>query len=97
MQNKNDILDKLKQFKASYAHLYGIRTIGIFGSFARNQQNEKSDLDVVVTLNEPDFFTLEHIREELEKLFHLNIDIVNFRSTLRHSFIENIERDAIYV
>ena len=97
MQSKADILNKLKQFKAAYASLYGIRTIGIFGSFARNQQDEQSDLDVVVTLNEADFFTLEHIREELERLFHLNIDIVHFRPTLRHSFIENIERDVIYV
>ena len=62
MQSKADILNKLKQFKAAYASLYGIRTIGIFGSFARNQQNEQSDVDVVVTLNEADFFTLEHIR-----------------------------------
>lgn len=97
MQSKAEIIKILKHFKNTSAHKYGIRTLGIFGSFARGQQNEQSDLDIVVTLNESDFFTLEKIKEELEKLIHLDIDIVNFRNTLRDSLKENIERDAIYV
>lgn len=97
MQNTAEIINVLKHFKKVYAHKYGIRTLGIFGSFARGQQDEQSDLDVVVTLSDPDFFTLEKIREELEKLMPLHIDIINFRNTLRDSLKENIQRDAIYV
>lgn len=96
MQSTAEIIKILKRFKETSAHKYGIRTLGIFGSFARGQQDEQSDLDVVVTLNDPDFFTLEKIKEELEKLMHLNIDIVNFRNTLRDSLKANIQQDAIY-
>lgn len=97
MQSTAEIIKVLKKFKNASAHKYGICTLGIFGSFARGQQDEQSDLDVVVTLDDPDFFTLEKIREDLEKLICLNVDIVNFRNTLRSSLKENIQRDAIYV
>ena len=97
MQSKAEIIHILKRFKETSAHKYGIRALGIFGSFARGQQNEKSDLDIVVTLDEPDFFIVEKIKEELERRIPLNIDIVNFRNTLRDSLKENIQRDAIYI
>ena len=92
-----EVIRILKRFKEEYSHKYGIKSLGIFGSFARNQQVETSDLDVFVTLQEPDFFTLEKIKEELEQLIHFKIDIVSFRDSLRDSFKQNIEKDAIYI
>ena len=63
--NTSDAIDILRKFKVNFADKYGIKTLGLFGSFARKQQKETSDLDVVVTLEEPDFFTLVVIKEEL--------------------------------
>lgn len=92
-----EVIRILKKFKKECSYKYGIKSLGIFGSFARNQQIETSDLDVFVTLQEPDFFTLEKIKEELEQLIHFKIDVVNFRDSLRASFKQNIEKDAIYI
>ena len=69
----------------------------MFGSFARRQQEEASDVDVVVSLEESDFFTLVAIQEELEKLLGRKVDVVNFRDSLRESFKTNMLRDAIFV
>lgn len=95
--NTSDVLNILRRFKAEFAGKYGIKTLGIFGSFARNQQKETSDIDVVVTLKDPDYFTLVAIQEELEKLTKYKVDVVNFRETLRESFKTNILKDAIFV
>lgn len=95
--NTSDVLNILRRFKAEFASKYGIKTLGIFGSFARNQQKETSDIDVVVTLKDPDYFTLVAIQEELEKLTKYKVDVVNFRETLRESFKTNILKDAIFV
>lgn len=95
--NTSDVIDILRKFKANFADKYGIMTLGLFGSFARKQQKETSDLDVVVTLKEADFFTLVAIQEELEKLTNYKVDVVNFRDSLRESFKANILRDAIFV
>lgn len=92
-----DIMEILRNFKADFAEKYGIKKIGLFGSFARAQQKETSDIDVVVTLKESDFFTLVAIQEELEKLTNNKVDVVNFRDTLRDSLKANILRDAIFV
>lgn len=97
MISTTEIIKVLKKFKAESAHKYGITSLGIFGSFARSQQDEASDLDVFVTLQESDFFVLEKIKEDLEQLFHSKIDVVNFRDSLRESFKKNILQDAIYI
>ncbi|WP_288613582.1 hypothetical protein [uncultured Bacteroides sp.] len=44
-------------------------------------------------MEEPDFFTLVVIKEELEKLINYKVDVVNFRE----SFKTNILKDAIFV
>lgn len=95
--NTSDVINILRRFKADFANKYGIKTLGIFGSFARNEQKPTSDIDVVVTLKDSDFFTLVAIQEELEKLTKYKVDVVNFRETLRDSFKANILRDAIFV
>ena len=87
--NTSDVIDILRKFKANYADKYGIKTLGLFGSFARKQQKDTSDLDVVVTLQESDFFILVAIKEELEKLTNYKVDVVNFRDSLRESFKVN--------
>lgn len=97
MISTKEVIKILQKFKAESASKYGITSLGLFGSFARNQQNEASDVDVFVTLKESDFFVLERIKEELEKLVHSKIDIVNYRDSLRTSFKQNIMNDAIYV
>ena len=51
----------------------------------------------ITSLKESDFFVLERIREELENLVHKNIDIVNYRESLRNSFKQNILNDGIYI
>ena len=97
MLSTKEIIAILKKFKAESASKYGITSLGLFGSLARNQQRDTSDVDVFVTLKESDFFILERIKEELESLIHSNIDIVNYRDSLRNSFKQNILNDAIYV
>ena len=92
-----EVIMLLKKFKSESPSKYGITSLGLLGSFARNQQQETSDVDVFVTLKESDFFVLERIKEELENLVQFPVDIVNYRESLRNSFKQNIMNDAIYI
>ena len=58
MLSTKEVIKILKKFKVDSASKYGITSLGLFGSFARNQQNETSDVDVFVTLKESDFLYL---------------------------------------
>lgn len=93
----SEVLTVLKSFKANFSGKYGIKSLGLFGSFARSQQNESSDVDVVVTLKESDFFTIVAIQEALEEMMNCKVDVVNYRDSLRDTFKQKILRDAIFI
>lgn len=64
---RDEILRVLKNFKAHNADRYKIVRLGLFGSGARDLFGEKSDIDVVVILREPDAMSLVGIRQDLEE------------------------------
>ena len=94
MKTTAEIIEILRDYKARSAEKYGIETLGLFGSVA---QNEKSDIDVCIRLKKPDFFVRMAIKEELEHLFHTEIDLVPIFETMRTLLRNNIKQDAIYV
>ncbi|MCI7459149.1 MAG: nucleotidyltransferase domain-containing protein [Parabacteroides merdae] len=97
MKTTAEIIEILRDYKARSAEKYGIETLGLFGSMARGEQNEKSDIDVFILLKKPDFFVRMAIKEELEHLFHTEIDLVPIFETMRMLLRNNIKQDAIYV
>ena len=63
-----ECLSLLREYMRKNAAKYGISRMGIFGSVARGEQHEGSDVDICVEIDRPSIFTLVHIKEELEKL-----------------------------
>ena len=96
MKTKEEYLADLRLFKEKFAAKYGIRSIGIFGSVARGEQHEGSDLDVFVELKEPDPFVMFDIKEELEHICNCKIDLLRLRKNLRSLISQRIEKDGIY-
>lgn len=97
METTQEIVDRLRAYKEKFADKYGIEQLGLFGSVARGEQDEKSDIDVIIKLRRPSFFTRMNIKEELQKLFHRKVDLITLHENMFHSFRQNLERDAIYI
>ncbi len=96
MKTREEYLDVLKRFKGRFASVYGIRSIGIFGSVARNEHHEGSDLDVFVDLDKADPFAILDIQDTLEKMCGCKVDLIRLRKSLRQLLLKRIERDGIY-
>lgn len=96
MKTTDEYLTKIREFKQQFAEKYGILSIGIFGSVARGEQREGSDLDVFVELKEPDPFIMFDIREELERICNCKIDLLRLRKGLRSLISQRIDQDGIY-
>lgn len=79
------------------ASKYGITRMGIFGSVARGEQTEESDVDVYLETNTPNLFALVHIKEELQILFGCNVDVVRLRKRMDSLLKNRIEKEGIYV
>lgn len=97
MKSTEEIIEILREFKRTSAEKYGIEELALFGSAARGEQTEDSDIDVCVKLKKTSFRIYMSIKEELEKLFHLKVDLLTLHENMRRLFRQNIEHDAIYV
>jgi len=95
--SRSDILEILKDFKERHAQEYGILLIGIFGSVARDQATEESDVDIFLKTETPDPFNIVHIKEALEEKLQQHVDIVRLRDSMNPSLKNRIEKEAVYV
>jgi len=99
MLNKQDILNYLAKNKGMFLKQFNIIKIGIFGSFARNEQTEKSDIDIIIEMprGTDDIFEKKQLlKEMLKNNFHREIDICRERA-IKPLFREMILKDTIYV
>jgi predicted nucleotidyltransferase len=97
MKSKNEILDLLRKYKHTAKSKYGVTRIGIFGSIARNEHNDKSDIDVVYE-GEPNILFRSRIKSDLEALFGCRVDVVRYRKQLADTiFGKEIQKDLIMV
>jgi predicted nucleotidyltransferase len=91
------ILAILRDFKQNFAEKYGILEIGIFGSIARGEAREDSDVDICIKTKTPDPFTLVHIKEEIENRVRKHVDVVRIREKMNPFLKERIEKEGVYV
>lgn len=95
---KETLLDELRRQKPLLKERFHVNEIGIFGSFARDEATEKSDIDFLVTIDAP----LEIYRKNkealgvyLKKLFNRNVDLAN-PSSLKPHYRDRILSQAVY-
>ncbi|GHT08336.1 nucleotidyltransferase [Bacteroidia bacterium] len=96
MKTTNEYLDILSQYKQNHASEYGIERMGIFGSVARGEQREGSDVDVYYEGTEKGLKSLGMILD-LEELFGVKVDVVRKHNNLKPRFVERIMKEMIYV
>jgi predicted nucleotidyltransferase len=71
--------------------------MALFGSVARNEQGEQSDIDVAYE-GEANILLRSRMKRELEAVFGCQVDIVRLRTSLHNTtFEESIKKDLIYV
>ena len=94
---RSEILKKLEQYKSRNQQKYRFNKIGLFGSFAREEGDVESDIDIIVDQIEPDLFILGAIKTDLEDELGIRVDIIRLRKGMNNLLKERIAREAIYV
>jgi len=95
--NKQEIIEFLVSHKQELYERYGVTRIGLFGSYARDEAEEDSDIDIAVEIESNNkyrsFFGLKrHLEENLKNKVDLGIE-----STLKPIAREYILKEIIYV
>ena len=100
MQQQNDLallIEKLRQQLPWLAEKYQVKTLGVFGSYVRREQHPESDLDLLVTFDDPPsllkFIQLENV---LSDILGVKVDLV-MKDSLRRLIGERILREVVTV
>lgn len=89
MLTRERITEILREKHPYLVSEYGVKRIGIFGSFARGTPTEASDVDIVVEFERPIGFKFIEFSEYLESLLGRDVDV------LTHAGIQGIRVDRI--
>ena len=95
--NKSEVLRLLQTHKQILTERFGVTELAVFGSFARDEATDESDLDILVTFDNPatsrSYFGVQFY---IEDLTGRAVDLVTDRA-LRPELRPSIERDCVHV
>jgi len=95
--SRQDILASLKNLKQEVAQEYSVKTIGVFGSVARDEQTIQSDIDLLVEFSKPvGFVTFMRLENFLSERLGKQVDLVTSDS-LKPLIRQDVLSEVIYV
>lgn len=94
--DKTNILNYLKENYSEFKNKYNIEQIGLFGSYARDEANENSDIDIFIKMK-PSLFDMIAIKEQIENDLNKKVDIIREHKNIKPTFLKMIKKDLIYV
>ena len=95
--SRKECIDILKTCSETLRRKYGITSLCLFGSTARDEQKDDSDVDVFVETLTPNPFLLMEAKEYLEKSTGRSVDVIRNHRNLNPRLRKRIERDGVAV
>jgi len=99
MKTLAEIKTQLEELKPILRQRYQVETIGVFGSYSRKEQKSKSDIDILVTLVEPndiDLIDFIEIKQFLSRKLKMKVDLVR-ENSLKPIIRDKILEETIYI
>ena len=95
MKSKKEIEKLLRKKKPYLKKRFNVIEIGFFGSYARGEETDKSDIDILVSFLDSIGWEFIDLKEYLEKLLDCTVDLVTIKA-LKPQFKESILREVVY-
>ena len=97
MKSKEEVLQILKEAKPELVRRYGLRRLALFGSYARGDQREDSDVDILVELEKPiGFIRFIKLEDSFSRLLGIKADLVT-KKALKPYIGKQILQEVHYV
>ncbi len=95
MLARESIVGELRKRRKELASRFGVKRVGLFGSYVRGEAVEASDIDFLVEFDTPTFDHYMDLKFYLEGLFGVSVDLVS-SDALKPRLKQYIDRDVIY-
>ncbi len=96
MKNLRQIQETLSECKVEMFQKYHVKNMAIFGSYARDEQNIHSDVDILVEFMAPVGVEFIDLANDLERLLNIPVDLVS-RHGIKQKYFHEIQHDLTYV
>lgn len=99
MKEIEQIVAKLRENKPLLQNKYGVRTLGVFGSYIRGEQRKKSDVDILVEFEADarmDLLTFIELENNLSDLLGIKVDLV-MKTALKPRIGKRILEEVVYL
>ena len=96
MRTQDEYLKILRNHAEDLKNRFGIRSLRLFGSVARNEHQEGSDVDVCVEMA-PNLYQLISLKQGLEALLGCTVDVVRMNRNMSPFLKREIEKDGISI
>jgi hypothetical protein len=96
MKTQQYITARLTELKPILQQKYPVAAIALFGSYARNEQTEDSDVDVMIELNGKIGLKFVTLADEIEAYLGIKTDVVS-KNAIKPAYYKFVEQDLIYV
>jgi uncharacterized protein len=96
MLTKDLILKTLALHSEEFKAKYGLKRIGIFGSYAKDCADESSDIDIYAEFDVPKFHSVAGVWNELECMLDRKVDLFYPHKNMRESLYQNIQKEVIF-
>ena len=100
MLSQKEIINKLQKEYSYLKNEYGVKKIGIFGSYGKGTPTANSDIDLIVEFEQPIGFQFIELVEHLENLFGKKVDVLTpagLQNIRLNSVNQDISQNIIYV
>ncbi len=96
MRTRDEYIEIIKRCATVLHARFGVSSLRLFGSVAREEQKETSDVDVCVEMR-PNLFLRIELKKYLEEQLGCPVDVVRMHSNMNDFLKKQIEKDGIYV
>jgi predicted nucleotidyltransferase len=96
MKELATIKEIIKELKPELEKKFHVSSIGVFGSVARNESTENSDVDIIVDFSQPIGIEFIDLADLLEEKFHEPVDLVS-KKGIKPQYFSSIENEIVYV
>lgn len=93
MTETQDILRKLQNERDALRRKFGVKSLGVFGSWARGEATAASDLDLLVEFDTPSFDRYMDLKFHIEDVFQVRVDLV-LKGSLKPALRDRILKEV---
>jgi hypothetical protein len=96
MLDKTKTIETLKSTRQYLDEHYGVHSMLLFGSLARDEQHEGSDVDICVEMP-PNLFRQAGVKVYLQELLGCDVDVVRMREQMNSVFKQQILKYGVRI